>query len=218
MVLKSLVDRHVWPEHQTGPSKLICDDFGPSNVIVNNAKDLQIVAVVDLEWSYVGPAQLLGTAPWWLLQERPHNWSDSADRRARFLEHLDMFKRVLGEEEEKGPPAGPGESLSAMVRRSEERGTMWFHMVLQSFFLDPDSFPCAQLRAETPDWDELAAAIPKRDIQSFVAKKMAQRKEHDRMEEWAKATRDDMREGKMTVPEFIEKIEARFRTPNSPLP
>jgi len=107
-----------------GPFKLICDDFGPSNVIVNNAKDLQIVAVVDLEWSYVGPAQLLATAPWWLLQEWPHNWSDSADRRARFLEHLDTFKRVLEEKEEKASPAGPGESLSALVRRSEEHGTM----------------------------------------------------------------------------------------------
>ncbi len=63
-VLKSLVDRHVWPEYQTGPFKLICDDFGPSNVIVNNAEDLRIVAVVDLEWSYISPAQLLGTAPW----------------------------------------------------------------------------------------------------------------------------------------------------------
>jgi len=91
-------------------------------------------------------------------------------------------------------------------------------MVLQSFFLDPDSFPCAQLRAETPDWDELAAAIPEQDIQSFVAKKIAQLKEHDSREEWAKATRDDMREGKMTVPEFFEKIEAHFQTPNRPLP
>ncbi len=59
---------------------------------------------------------------------------------------------------------------------------MWFHMVLQSFFIDPDSFPCAQLRDETPDWDELAAAILEQDIQSFVTEKVAQRKEHDNME------------------------------------
>jgi hypothetical protein len=35
--------------------------------------DLTIVGVVDLEWSYIGPAQLFGSAPWWLLQDRPIN-------------------------------------------------------------------------------------------------------------------------------------------------
>jgi len=70
---------------------------------------------------------------------------------ASFLRHLDMFKQILEEEEGKASPAGPGKSLSALVRRSGERGTMWFHVVIQSFFIDPDSFPCAQLRDETPD-------------------------------------------------------------------
>jgi hypothetical protein len=53
--------------------KLICDDLGLANLIVRGKGDLTVVGVVDLEWSYIGPAQLFGSAPWWLLQDRPVN-------------------------------------------------------------------------------------------------------------------------------------------------
>lgn len=48
----------------------------------------------------------------------------------------------------------------------------------------------------------------------IITKKVAHRKEHDNIEEWAKATQDDMRAGKITVMNLVNRIEARFRTPN----
>jgi hypothetical protein len=68
---------------------------------------LTVVGVVDLEWSYVGLAQLFGSAPWWLLQDRLNNWDIDLDKEeypkvlARYLRYLEIFKRVL--EEEKVP-------------------------------------------------------------------------------------------------------------------
>jgi len=35
-------------------------------MIVNNREELRIVGVIDIEWSYVGLAQL-AAVPWWLL-------------------------------------------------------------------------------------------------------------------------------------------------------
>ena len=50
--------------YDKGPFKLICDDFGPANVIVRSKDDLTIIGVVDLEWVMQGQlsclAQLLG--------------------------------------------------------------------------------------------------------------------------------------------------------------
>ncbi|KAK3366662.1 hypothetical protein B0T24DRAFT_366436 [Lasiosphaeria ovina] len=65
-VLKTLIKRHVWPEFSQGPFKLLCDDIGPANMLVNNEQELKIVGVVDVEWSYVAPAQL-ATVPRWIL-------------------------------------------------------------------------------------------------------------------------------------------------------
>ncbi|RSL44440.1 hypothetical protein CEP51_016224, partial [Fusarium floridanum] len=72
-VLKSLGPKMVNGGYDRGPFKLICDDFGLANLILKSEDDLTVVGVVDLEWSYVGPAQLFASAPWWLLQDRPIN-------------------------------------------------------------------------------------------------------------------------------------------------
>lgn len=63
-VLKSLTDRHIWPEYNHGPFKLICDDFSLANMIFDSREKLKITGVIDFEWSYAGPAKLVGTAPW----------------------------------------------------------------------------------------------------------------------------------------------------------
>ncbi|KAJ5365978.1 hypothetical protein N7517_008864 [Penicillium concentricum] len=93
------------PDYDQGPSKLICDDFSPANVIVKSQDDLTIVGMVELEWVYGGPAQLFASAPWWLLFDRSINedW-DFVDEKPpevtpRYLKHLEMFKRILDEEE-----------------------------------------------------------------------------------------------------------------------
>jgi hypothetical protein len=118
-------------------------------MIVKSKDDLTIVGMVDLEWSYIGPAQLFGSAPWWLLQDRLNNWDTSLDEEspeivARFFKYLKIFKRVLEEEEEK-MPGNQEKELSNLVKRSEVSGAMWLHMVLSCGFNDADNLPFTQL-------------------------------------------------------------------------
>jgi hypothetical protein len=83
-------------------------------------------------------------------------------------------------------------------------------MTLQGGFHDPGNFTCAQLKAHTPDWNELVAKISEEDIQSFVAAKMAHLKQHKERLEQTKHTYDEMLEGKMTMSDFIATLEARL--------
>lgn len=76
-------------------------------MIVRSRQDLTVIGVVDLEWSYIGPAQLFGSVPWWLLMDRPINpaWDcDNGEPREitdRFFRYSGIFQRVLVEEESK---------------------------------------------------------------------------------------------------------------------
>lgn len=104
------------------------------------------MGVVDLEWSYIGPAQLFGPAPWWLLQERPTNqkWDWQGGKPPKFTEryfkHLDIYKRILEEEKAKMPGHAERE-LSDLVKWSQESGAMWLHMLVSVGFIDDQCFP-----------------------------------------------------------------------------
>lgn len=141
-------------KYDQGPFKLICDDLSPANVIVKSQHDLTIVGVVDLEWVYAGPAQLFASAPWWLLLDRPINeeWDfdigEPPKVTSRYFKHLEMFKRVLDEEEAKMPEHHERE-VSNLVKWSEDSGAIWLHMLLSSGFFDWFSLPCMQLRYDS---------------------------------------------------------------------
>ncbi|KAK0635392.1 hypothetical protein B0T17DRAFT_516162 [Bombardia bombarda] len=228
-----LTSRHVWPEYDRGPFKLICDDFGPNNMLVN--KDWDVTGVLDFEFSYAGPTQFFATAPWWLLFNRPHMWDFDEEFGIRFMRYLDMFQRVLEEEEkkeeeeeeEKGKVAitpddnnhgrsehGGGsskDSLSNLIRRSRENGTMWFIIVLQGWFQSPDNYPCAELIRHTPDWDELVKKIPEEDIQAFVTKKMRHLKLYDqRKKETENAYDNELLKFLITVETFYRRVEGPY--------
>jgi hypothetical protein len=55
--------------HDSGPFKLWCDDLRPSNVLLNAV--LQVVGVIDWEFTYASPAEFSSAPPWWLLLEQP---------------------------------------------------------------------------------------------------------------------------------------------------
>lgn len=55
-VLKPLIPNLVNANYDRGKFKLICDDLGLANLVVRSKEDLTVVGVVDLEWSYIGPA------------------------------------------------------------------------------------------------------------------------------------------------------------------
>lgn len=127
-----MIPQLVNAKYDRGPFKLICDDFGPANMIVRSKDDITIVGVVDLEWVYAGPAQLFASAPWWLLHDRPVNeeWDFSGgkppDATQRYFKCLDIFKRVLAEEDAKSQ----SQEVSELVNWSEASWGMWLHMLL----------------------------------------------------------------------------------------
>ena len=209
-VLKSLVSHHVWPEYNKGPFKLICDDFGPANMLVNNEEELKIVGVVDLEWSYAGPAQLLATCPWWLLQERPNAWDPSIERRNMFLKYFNKYAQILEEEEGRLPP-DQRQGLSALVRRSEEQGTMWYHMVLQGSLIYYTDFPCVELAASSPDWLDLAARVPEGEAQAFVTAKREGLRQYREERDETKRIVDEVYAGRRTHQDVIDHVEALYK-------
>ncbi|KAF7546380.1 hypothetical protein G7046_g9317 [Stylonectria norvegica] len=174
-IMKALIPRHVMPGSNKGPFKLMCDDFQPTNMIVNNEQDLKVIAVLDWEWSYTAPAQLVDSTPTWLLIESPHVWASVDDRLARFNAHLELYTRLLEEEELKmlGEDIAQDQKPSTALRASQEDGRQWFHLLILRGFNGPTCVPFVKLREATSDWDELAAAISEEDINSFVQKKKA---------------------------------------------
>ncbi|KXL43490.1 MAG: hypothetical protein FE78DRAFT_33491 [Acidomyces sp. 'richmondensis'] len=148
--LQAVAPQLVEPSYVSGPYKLVCDDLSLPNLIVRSADDLTVVGVVDLEWSYAGPAQLFGSAPWWLLQDRLNIYDTFLDNEEaprvleRYLRNLDVFKIVL-EEDEARMPGTQFMELSRQERHSKESGSMWQHILLSWGFNHPDSLPFMQL-------------------------------------------------------------------------
>lgn len=189
--LASLIPEYVNEQYDRGPFKLVCDDLGLANLIVKSDEDLTIVGVVDLEWSYVGPAQLFASAPWWLLQDRPINpqWdcddNQPPDVAARYFKHLEIYKRVLEEEEVKRPGHEKKE-VSGLVKWSEASGAMWLHMLLSCGFNDTYSFPFTQLRQHVgiDKWTSQRSAVHPEEVETFVVQKTLQLEQYSTTQIW----------------------------------
>ncbi|OBS25875.1 hypothetical protein FPOA_06409 [Fusarium poae] len=180
-IMKALVSRHVLPNQDMGPFKLMCDDLQPTNMIVDNEQDLRIISVIDWEWLYTAPAQLVSSVPSWLLIESPNAWSSVDKRLARFNRHLELYSRILMEEEPKilGEGVDQDRKPSAILRACQEDGHQWFHMIILRGFNGPTCVPFMKLREQTKDWDELVSAIPEEEIESFVSNKMADLRKYE---------------------------------------
>ncbi|KAH9224842.1 phosphotransferase enzyme family protein [Leptodontidium sp. 2 PMI_412] len=194
-VLKAIIPDLVNAQYDHGKFKLICDDLGLANLIVRSKEDLTVVGVVDLEWSYIGPAQLFGSAPWWLLQDRPVNsaWDYKGGEppkiAARYFKCLETFIRIL-EEEEANMPGHEEKELSSLVKWSQASGAMWLHMILSSGFNDHRSFPFTQLRQHVgaSKWAEREKEVDNvEEVEAFAAMKVRELDKYDealeRMEE-----------------------------------
>lgn len=159
-------------------------------MIVNNERDLQIVGVIDWEWSYAGPCQLFSSPPHWLLLDSPNHWfKDDEDVASRYEKSLEMFLTILEEEEGVTLSDIPlDERLSALMRECKEDGRMWFHYIIRQGFNGPDMLVWERLRAATPDFDQLVESVSEAEITSFVGEKMLAlakyRLERDKKREW----------------------------------
>ncbi|KAF2022106.1 hypothetical protein BU24DRAFT_430534 [Aaosphaeria arxii CBS 175.79] len=139
-ILKSLIPDFFHSNFDRTKFKLICDDLGAANLMIRSRQDLTIIGIVDFEWSYIGPAQLFGSAPWWLLMDRPTDQAWDCYQG----EPTKLLPVTLTEEEAKTPGHEENE-LSHLVHWSEHSGAMWLHMLLTTGFNDPCSFPLTKL-------------------------------------------------------------------------
>lgn len=215
-ILESMMPEMINGKYDQGPFKLICDDLGPANMIVRSQHDLTIVGVVDLEWVYAGPAQLFVSAPWWLLLDRPINeeWDfelgEPPEVTSRYFKHLEMFKRVLDEEEAKTPEHHERE-VSKLVKWSEDSGAIWLHMLISSGFFDWFSFPCMQLRQRVgiENWREQMDEIKNtEEVKEFVAKKLCELEAYDEKVDKVEHYKALMDREAMTKEEFFVTVWA----------
>ncbi|CAG8049799.1 unnamed protein product [Penicillium olsonii] len=213
-ILESLIPQFVNEEYKNGPFKLICDDFGPANMIVKSDEDFTIVEVVDLEWVYAGPAQLFGSAPWRLLHDRPVNeewdFSDGNPPEAtkRYFHCLNIFKEALAKEEMKFPRS-QHKQLSELVKWSETSGAMYLHMLLSAGFFGPFSFPCMHLRhyVDGQWWRERASELEGRpEVNNFVANELRDLVEYDKKIDMIEKLRIRLDRGQMTREEFVVAV------------
>ncbi|KAI9733758.1 MAG: hypothetical protein M1818_007172 [Claussenomyces sp. TS43310] len=134
--VKSLAPHFVSKNYDSGPLKLICDDFRPRNILVQE-DTLEIVAVVDWEWTYAGPYQSLFSPPSWLILENPTSWTSSSE--ARYQTKFLIFLKSLEEEEaqreiEMGEEIPPDQKMSILMRQSMEDGKIWFNELIREYF------------------------------------------------------------------------------------
>ncbi|OJJ72632.1 hypothetical protein ASPBRDRAFT_54448 [Aspergillus brasiliensis CBS 101740] len=218
--LKTLIPDLVHPMYDHGKFKLICDDLGLANLIVRGKDDLTVVGVVDLEWSYIGPAQLFGSAPWWLFQDRPVNsaWDCNGEEppeiAAHYFKCLDMFIQILEEEEAK-LPGHEEKELSSLVKWSRTSGAMWLHMLLSSGFNDRRSFPFTMLRKHVGR-EECTKREKKYDnageLEAFALRKVSELDQYDEDLEQIEENQALMDSGKMAPEEFVAMLRTTIET------
>ncbi|KAH9211485.1 kinase-like domain-containing protein [Leptodontidium sp. 2 PMI_412] len=134
--VKSIAPHFVSNNYDSGPFKLICDDFRPGNILVKE-DTLEIVAVVDWEWTYAGPYQFLFSPPSWLILENPTSWtsSDKARYQTKFLIFLKSLEEAEAQREiDMGEEVPADQKMSILMRQSMEDGKFWFNELIRETF------------------------------------------------------------------------------------
>ncbi|PGG96623.1 hypothetical protein AJ80_09802 [Polytolypa hystricis UAMH7299] len=185
-----------------------------TDLIVQSREDLTVVGVVDLEWSYIGSAQLFGSAPWWLLQDRPVNsaWDYKGTSRPRLppgTSNAWRFSYVSWRRKRQKNARGTKKrerALSSLVKWSQASGAMWLHMLLLSGFNDHRSFPFTQLRRHlgATEWAKREKEFDnEEELEAFAARKVSELDEYDEALEKREEGKALVDSGKMTKEEFV---------------
>lgn len=124
-------------EYNNGPFPLYCNDFRPTNVIVNS--DLDTCGVIDWEYCYAAPAEFTHCSPRWLLLTHPDDWADG-DLGIFFETYLlrcELFLDALRGEEAEVVQRGQlsdSQRLSTKMKNSLENSHLWFCLAAASSF------------------------------------------------------------------------------------
>lgn len=120
--------RHTQFKYNHGPFRLFCDDFRPSNVLVD-IKKICVSAAIDWEFAYAAPAEFSYVAPWWLLLQGPEDWeSDLTEFLKRYTPRLHLFLNALQASESAMIAEGTlleTQRLSEHMKESMDNGLFW---------------------------------------------------------------------------------------------
>jgi hypothetical protein len=166
-------------ENNNGPFRLFCDDFRPSNILVD-PETFQITAVLGWEFTNAMPAQFTYDPPWWFLGAPPMHWIDKNDFDSFMIWYghkLELFLGSLERAENDDGAAAAGESrdvseiaLSTRMRRSWESGQFWFdYATLKSDVVDGTYWIALHKRNE--GYRELEG-LAREVMEAFVQRKM----------------------------------------------
>ncbi|RFU32980.1 hypothetical protein B7463_g3313, partial [Scytalidium lignicola] len=130
------IARNFWTAtYDHGPFPLYCDDFRPTNIIVES--ELNISGVIDWEYCYAAPVELTYCSPWWLLLKHPDNWTDLRSFLEEHLPRHKLFIQVLQDEEHEMIQRGDiseRQRLSVGMAQSLENGHFWFCLAATSSY------------------------------------------------------------------------------------
>ncbi|OBT61997.1 hypothetical protein VE03_08291 [Pseudogymnoascus sp. 23342-1-I1] len=180
-IFKAITSHFVSDQYDRGPFKLVCDDMRFGNMLVNNVKDLKIVAVLDWEWAYAAPYQMLYSPPRWLIIKKPIHW-DAEDRpqipylsqyKSQFQKFVQILEEVESQRERDAGTTSAGEKMSSLMRKSMDDGKFWFHELVYSCFESANNPAWAAIREIIPNLDELSG-ISATELDAFVSDKMEQ--------------------------------------------
>ena len=180
--LIKVVPRFVDPVWDTGPFMLRCEGMRFGNMLVD--VDYNITAVLDWEWSYTAPMQMLYSPPRWLIIRRPMQWNIRAPREdycfARYIDCFARFVEILAEEEHaraqlwpSGKTSTSDYRLARLMRDSLESGILWFHELLLAPSAHDNEAVWEKVEQLVMEEDENPEVLDK-EVEDFVDWKMRQ--------------------------------------------
>lgn len=173
--VNTILPRFINDKYDRTEFRLVCDDLRYGNMIVNNATDLKIVAVIDWEWTYSAPYQLFISPPRWLLIQNPMEWEEPfGPQFQRYQMCLELFlKEMEHEENKRSKTQRDGDRLSTLMRKTLRDGKFWFHELMYDCFTPADNPAIKAICDIYPEAVELAS-VEQLELKAFVNEKMTQ--------------------------------------------
>ncbi|KAL9629378.1 MAG: hypothetical protein Q9164_006908 [Protoblastenia rupestris] len=164
---------------------LRCEGMRFGNMLVD--EKFNITAVIDWEWSYSAPKQMLYSPPRWLIVRRPMHWNTRAPWAdicsARYIECFDIFVKILAEEEDNrvqkrpdGKRGRDGDRLSRLMSDSMKSGILWFHELLLAPSAHSNEAIWEKVEGLMIGGDENLEAVDE-EVEEFINWKMKQLQE-----------------------------------------
>lgn len=173
---------------QSGSFRLWGDDLRPGNILLGTSGN--IIAIIDWEFTYVGPTQFILDPPWWLLLEVPEMWESGIDDwEETYTMRLNTWLSAMEKAEENMGPSSIPFSLSTYMRESWETGRFWLNYAARKSwafdtifwkYLDKKFFGDRENVAKDDLWKtrvHLLGEDERKAMEPFVERKMEESKE-----------------------------------------